>query len=119
MDTFISCVTKELEESKPNLIPKDNLTGKERRSLQELSITDDIVITKADKGGATVIVNVKDYVQEANRQLQDAQYYRKLNYNPTENHSNLICNIPDELDEDIAKGLTPIEPRTPSFVPVT
>ena len=49
MDTFISCVTKELEESEPNLIPKDNLTGKERRSLQELSIGDDIVITKADK----------------------------------------------------------------------
>ena len=55
VDTFISCVTKELEESKPNLIPKDNLTGKERRALQELSIRDDIVITKADKGGATVI----------------------------------------------------------------
>ena len=31
VDTFVSCVTKELEESKPNLIPKDNLTGKKRR----------------------------------------------------------------------------------------
>ena len=121
VDTFISCVTKELEESKPNLIPKDNLTGKERRALQELSIRDDIVITKADKGGATVIVDVKDYVQEANRQLQDTQYYRELNYNPTEDHANLICNTLDEfrnnheLDEDIAEGLKPIEPRTPRF----
>ena len=121
VDTFISCVTKELEESKPNLIPKDNLTGKERRALQELSIRDDIVITKADKGGATVIVDVKDYVQEAIRQLQDTQYYRELNYNPTEDHANLICNTIDEfrnnheLDEDIAEGLKPIEPRTPRF----
>ena len=79
------------------------------------------MITKVDKGGATVIVDVKDYVQEANRQLQDTQYYRELNYNPTEDHANLICNTPDEfrnnheLDEDIAEGLKPIEPRTPRF----
>ena len=121
VDTFISCVTKELEESKPNLIPKDNLTRKECWALQELSIRDDIVITKADKGGATVIVDVKDYVQEANRQLQDTQYYRELNYNPTEDHANLICNTLDEfrnnheLHEDIAEGLKPINPRTPRF----
>ena len=121
VNTFISCVTKELNESKPNLIPKDNLTGKERRALQELSIRDDIVITKADKGGATVTLDVKDYVQEANRQLQDAQYYRELNYISTEDHANIICNTLDEfrnnnkLDEDIAKGLKPIEPRTSRF----
>ena len=79
------------------------------------------MITKADKGGATVIVDVKDYVQEANRQLQDTQYYRELNYNPTKDHANLICNTLDEfrnnheLDEDTAEGLKPIEPRTPRF----
>ena len=121
VDTFISCVTKELKESKPNPIPHDNLSPKERQTLKELSSRDDIIITKADKGGATVILDVKDYVDEANRQLQDTQYYRQLNYNPTEDHANIICNTLDEmknnneLDEDIAEGLKPIEPRTPRF----
>ena len=78
-------------------------------------------MTKADKGRATVNVNVKDYVQEANRQIKDVQYYRELNYNPAEDHANSICNTLDEfknnheIDEDIAEGLKPIEPRTPRF----
>ena len=76
VDTFISCVTKELKECKPNPIPHENLSPKERQTLKELSSRDDIIITKADKGGATVILDVKDYVDEANRQLQDTQYYR-------------------------------------------
>ena len=72
VDTFISCVTKELiKESKVNPIPHDNLSPKERQTLKELSSRDDIIITKADKGGVTVILDVKDYVNEANRQLQD------------------------------------------------
>ena len=60
VDTFISCVTKELKECKPNPIPHDNLSPKERQTLKELSSRDDIIITKADKGGATVILDVKD-----------------------------------------------------------
>ena len=28
-------------------------------------------------------MDVSDYVDEANRQLQDTQYYRKLNYDPS------------------------------------
>ena len=67
---------------------------------------------------ATVIVDTKDYVKEANRQLQDAQYYWQLNYNPTEDHTNLICNNLDEfrndyeVNEDIVEGLKPTEPKT-------
>ena len=121
VDTFISCVTKELKESKPNPISHDNLSPKESQTLKELSSRDDIIITKADKGGVTVILDVKDYVDEANRQLQDTQYYRQLNYNPTEDHANIICSTLDEmknnneLDEDIAEGFKPIEQRTPRF----
>ena len=36
------------------------MTKDERKALQELSKRDDIVIAKADKGGAVVIVDVKD-----------------------------------------------------------
>ena len=73
MDTFKACVSKELEESKPNNIPRDNLPPSERNALKELSNRDDIIITKADKGGATVVLDAKDYINEANSQLQDEQ----------------------------------------------
>ena len=69
----------------------------------------------------TVILDAKDYINEANSQLQDQQYYRELNFNPTKDHANIICNTLDEmkrneeLDADIAEGLKPIEPKTPRF----
>ena len=35
--------------------------------MKELSDHTDIIITKADQGGAAVIMNVKDYINEAHR----------------------------------------------------
>ena len=34
------------------------------------------IITKADKGGAVVIAGVDDYVQEANQQLDNKDFYK-------------------------------------------
>ena len=34
------------------------------------------IVTKADKGGAVVIVDVDDYVQEANQQLDNKDFYK-------------------------------------------
>ena len=39
--------------------PYNNLIKSERTSMKELSEREDIIITKADKGGAVVIVDVK------------------------------------------------------------
>ena len=38
---------------------------KERKVLPELKSRDDIAITGADKGGAVVILDVEDYIKEA------------------------------------------------------
>ena len=57
---------------------KQNLTREEREAMESLSARDDIVITKADKGGGVVIQDVDDYVAEANRQLNDTVYYKKV-----------------------------------------
>ena len=43
----------------------NNLTKSERISMKELSEREDTIITKADKGGEVVIVDVKDYIKEA------------------------------------------------------
>ena len=60
-----------------------NLTIKERKAMQELQFRKDIGITDADKGGAVVILDVEDYVKEAERQLNNKENYRKINYDPT------------------------------------
>ena len=72
---------------------------------------DDIIITKADKGGAVVIIDVEDYVKEAEHQLSNKDGYKKLQYDPTQTHSRLVNDTitrfkNDKLiTENIAKGL--------------
>ena len=46
----------------------------------------DIIITKADKGGAVVITDVEDYVKEAEHQLNNKDAYRKLQHDSTHTH---------------------------------
>ena len=39
--------------------------------MKYFSKRNDLVITKANKGGTSVILDVKDYIAKANEQLQD------------------------------------------------
>ena len=41
----------------------NNLIKGEKKVLKELAGQNDIIITKADKGGAAVIIDIKDYVK--------------------------------------------------------
>ena len=50
----------------------------------------DIIITKADSGGAVVIIDVEDYLKEAEHQLSNKDGYKKLQYDPTQTHSRLV-----------------------------
>ena len=45
--------------------------------MKGLSERKDTISTKADKGGAVVIVGVKDYIREAERQLKNNKNFRK------------------------------------------
>ena len=53
----------------------NNITRAERKAIQELRSNKDIIIKPADKEGATVILNTKDYIKEAERQLADFNFY--------------------------------------------
>ena len=81
----------------------------------------DIVIKPTNKGGALVIMDSKDYFAEGMRQLNDRNYYQKLNRNPTEEHENLVNDTIDDLvsenaiDEETAILLRPRNSRTPKF----
>ena len=70
-------------------VSKDNLSKEERKAHNNLKERD-VIFTEADKGGAVVIWDTKDYIEEAEQQLNNEKVYRKLHYCPTEEHSRLI-----------------------------
>lgn len=55
-----------------------NLNKEELKALDELKTAKHIVIKPADKGSAVVIMDREQYILEAQRQLNDVTYYRKL-----------------------------------------
>lgn len=57
---------------------KDNLSLEEIRALKELKNAKNIVLKPADKGSAVVILSREQYILEAERQLNDTVYYKKL-----------------------------------------
>ena len=93
--------------------PKVNPTLGKRKALHDLQMRDDIIITKADKSGATVIWDVKDYLKEAEKQLNNQTFYKKLETCPTGEHTRLTQNTLDEfvhnggISEAIVEGLKP------------
>jgi hypothetical protein len=57
------------------------------------------VVKKADKSRFTVIMNKEDNIAEVKRQLNNPQYYTKLNHDPSSSiHSNILKYI-DELSK--------------------
>ena len=102
---------------------RKNLSKKETKAMEDLSNRDDIVVCKADKGGAVVITDVDDYISEANRQLNDERFYKKVDENPTGLHAALVDNAIDglrlqgHLDEKMANQLKTNNPKPPPNVP--
>jgi hypothetical protein len=90
---------------------EDNLSPAERSALIELKNNASIVIKPADKGSATVIMDKSAYVAEAQRQLTNTMYYRKLS-KPT--YVDNIQPINDILDEMAA--LKVISPKQLNFL---
>ena len=86
---------RELEKEQTEIKKKsyNNLTKNKRTSMKELSEWEDIIITKADKGDAVVIVGVKDYIKEAERQLSNTENYGKLQEDPTATNMKLVNDI--------------------------
>ena len=100
---------------------RNNLSKRERLALDRLSNNRDIIIKPADKGGATVILNTTDYLQEAKRQLDNDTYYKRIEEDCTSGHEQAINHCIDDLvkngqiQDDVAKLLKPAQSRTPIF----
>ena len=78
VETYIEATKNALETEEQNNSKNkyyNNLTKGERKALKELADRNDIIITKADKGGAVVIIDVEDYVKETEHQLNNKNAY--------------------------------------------
>ena len=123
VETFIEAVNNDIVErfSDTKKLPKNNLTDTDKNAIKYFSKRNDLVLTKADKGGATVILDVKDYIAKANEQLQDNSFYQKLNVHPTVKHSDIVNSAiasfrkQELLSNSTASKLTEDEVSTPQF----
>ena len=84
LDIFQRSFKIGLLNSKLQLVRKLNLTREQMSSLRELSENPEIVIKKADKGSAVVVMNTTDYLREGYRQLSDPKFYTKIGHDSTE-----------------------------------
>ena len=100
---------------------KPNITPGEKEALARLRDRDDIIISKADKGGAVVIQNTDDYIKEANRQLQDREFYLPQDRDLTPAHTKQINDTIDQfsrerlIPEKTAKALKVHSAKTARF----
>ena len=97
ISTFESAVIEDIKNHEKQAMRAHNLTKGERKALKDLSKRDDIVITRADKGGATVIWGIEEYLTEANNQLGNTSFYRKLTFDPFQGYIRIINNSLDEM----------------------
>ena len=97
---------------------------KERKALRELRSNSEIIITKADKGTTTVIMNKTDKIQEGQVQLDDRRNYMPLETPMVQETSRRV----EEIINDLHQGnhidamtkrwlsQTPSPPRIPFFL---
>ena len=78
INTFTEAVNNNVEKlfkHKLNL-SRNNLSKHEKNIISEFSKREDLVFTKADKRGASVILDVEGY-KKINKELKDGNYYKR------------------------------------------
>ena len=101
--------------------PHPNLDKGEREAIKELSKSEDIIITDADKGGAVAVADMDDYIKEAERQLNDKGNYHILPQDPTLVNNSLVnqaidrCKKEKVITDKIVDRLKTSDPRTLRF----
>ena len=100
VDTFIEAVTQETNKQFTNSKQHNNLTQEEIKAMNELKSREDIIITRADKGGAVIIMDVEKYIEEAQRQLSNQNAYKKLSIDPTQAYTDTINRTIDGFKDE-------------------
>ena len=62
----------------------DSISAQERKTLTTLRSQMDIIIKPLDKGSATVVMSLEDYLTKVMHHLNNEQFYEKLQCDPTQ-----------------------------------
>ena len=85
-----------------------NLLNGEQKALEYLQEKHDTAIVNADEGGAVVIMDVTDYTEKAERELNKMVHYRQLSKDQTAAINESVNNVIESF-----QGLKNTLPRTP------
>jgi len=82
---YISDCKHDIDNTPRQTNMKDNLTNRERQTLNRLKLRTDIIIKKADKGDTIVVETIENYIKDGMTHLSDTKYYHRLeeDINPT------------------------------------
>ncbi|XP_064464338.1 uncharacterized protein LOC135375592 [Ornithodoros turicata] len=124
LDMYIKAVQRDILRAYQNSdrgAVKPNVTKAEHDSISALKQRSDIVIKKADKGGALVIMDKETYIAEGMRQLGCQTFYRPLENDPTNDISTKITKtlkglkVSKKIDDNLFEYLLPHDPKPGRF----
>ena len=95
LETFINVNEMDLSNEPPYRNKRQNISEGERIALRGLAKNNEITIKPADKGGAIFIMNTKDYIKEAERQLSDEATYKRIKTDQTNKHQKEVYDYLD------------------------
>ena len=114
LEAFIQAVDQDINKFKYDQSKhRDNLSPAERKALNTLRNSTELIIKPADKGSGVVVMDKADYVQKAESQLYDQSAYQKLDTDPTEKYTQKVSDTIKDLQErkiitdTVADYLTP------------
>nr|XP_060609685.1 uncharacterized protein LOC132761116 [Anolis sagrei ordinatus]XP_060609686.1 uncharacterized protein LOC132761116 [Anolis sagrei ordinatus]XP_060610145.1 uncharacterized protein LOC132761359 [Anolis sagrei ordinatus]XP_060610146.1 uncharacterized protein LOC132761359 [Anolis sagrei ordinatus]XP_060610703.1 uncharacterized protein LOC132761651 [Anolis sagrei ordinatus]XP_060610704.1 uncharacterized protein LOC132761651 [Anolis sagrei ordinatus]XP_060615565.1 uncharacterized protein LOC13276 len=96
-----------------------NFSNSEWNTLRSLANDKNLIWKPADKGGAIVLMNHTDYMNEIHRQLSIREHYLSIERDPTHHIQSIIKTVTMEglslgyISEDVYKYLHTPWPRTP------
>ena len=86
-----------LRSAKP---PKSNISREERKALNDLKKEESVLILPADKGKATVLMDVQDYEDKLTEMLSDEKTYEQLSSDPTQRYKRELVAILSRLKKE-------------------
>ncbi|KAJ8033860.1 hypothetical protein HOLleu_24229 [Holothuria leucospilota] len=92
-----------------------NLSKGEFAAIKQLARNKSIVIRPADKGGAVTILNTKDYIDEAEKQLLDTKFYVHINFDPVSTFNSISKDLLDGLSPHISGTVRELIPSQPKL----
>jgi hypothetical protein len=84
VETMIDKIQEKFDKWTPPRFTKDNLTRSERKYLQNLKEKEDITYRWEDKGPSFTKMNVSQYIEAGEKELENPRFYKGVNENPSE-----------------------------------